>query len=171
MAFESRESVTVADYMQMIEGKTGSLIAASAELGALCAGADEAARARYRAFGLCLGLAFQVSDDILGIWGDSAVTGKSAATDIVTRKKSLPVVYGIERSQTLRRLYVGEREGGGSVEEIVHALEATGARDYAEAEARRLSATALKHLADANPQAEADERLRELTEELLGRRQ
>ncbi|MBI3764197.1 MAG: polyprenyl synthetase family protein [Chloroflexi bacterium] len=171
MAFESRESVTVADYMQMIESKTGSLIAASAELGALCAGADEAARAQYRAFGLCLGLAFQVRDDILGIWGDSAVTGKSAATDIVTRKKSLPIVYGLERNESLRRLYAPECNGGGSVGEIVRALEVTGARDYAEAEEGRLSETALTHLAEAKPEAEAAVSLRQLTGELLGRRQ
>lgn len=171
MAFESRATVTVAEYMQMIEGKTASLLAASAEVGALCAGANPAVRANYRAFGHYLGLAFQVRDDILGIWGDSAVTGKSAATDIVTRKKTLPVVFGLERSQALCRLYSPEAEGGGSVSEIMRVLQAAGVREFAEGEARRLSEAALRHLAEAGPQAESRERLSELTEELLARHQ
>jgi geranylgeranyl diphosphate synthase type I len=170
MDFEQRASVTVGEYMQMIEGKTAALIGTSAELGALCAATTAQARSHYRAYGRHLGLAFQVFDDILGIWGDSHVTGKSTATDIVTRKKSLPIVYGLERSETVRRFYATtESDGGGAVEEIVAALEAVGAREFAEAEAGRLTAAALDYLERTKPAAPAGDMLRELTQQLLRR--
>jgi geranylgeranyl diphosphate synthase type I len=69
------------------------------------AGASEAVAGKYRWFGHHLGLAFQIKDDILGIWGDVEITGKSTSDDIQTRKKTLPVVYALERSPTLRELY------------------------------------------------------------------
>ena len=154
----------------MIEGKTAALFAAAANW-ARCARARPARRRHaYCAFGRNLGLAFQVHDDILGIWGDSAVTGKSPATDIETRKKSLPVVYGLERSEPLRRAYASPKnEGGGTVAEITAVLEETGARKFAEQEARRLSRAALDHLESASPVPEAGQALHELTLDLLSR--
>ena len=105
MDFESRDEVSVAEYMEMITGKTAVLLSLCAELGALIGGASGAVVEHYAAFGRDLGLAFQVKDDILGIWGDEARIGKSAATDIATRKKTLPVLYALSRSPALRRLY------------------------------------------------------------------
>ncbi len=64
-------------------------------MGAILSGVDDAIVEQYRIFGLNLGLAFQVQDDIIGIWGDEALTGKSAASDLVEGKNSLPVLYGI----------------------------------------------------------------------------
>ncbi|MCZ7674042.1 MAG: polyprenyl synthetase family protein [Chloroflexi bacterium] len=104
MDFETRDDVSVAEYMEMITGKTAVLISLSAELGALVAGASTTTVHHYAQFGLDLGLAFQVIDDILGIWGDEAVIGKSASTDILTKKKTLPVLYGLEQSQDLNSL-------------------------------------------------------------------
>jgi geranylgeranyl diphosphate synthase type I len=167
--FERRERVSVTEYMQMIEGKTAALLATAMELGALCAGAGGPARRHLQSFGRSLGLAFQIHDDILGIWGDSAVTGKSSATDIIARKKSLPIVYGLERSQSVRDYYAATTEDGGRVEAIVAALEEIGARAFAEAEARRLTAAAGEHLEQAQPEPPAGEYLRELTSQLLSR--
>ena len=73
MAFETQETVGVEEYMTMIGGKTAALIAAAAELGALAAGAPYDVRMHYRAFGHNLGLAFQIRDDVLGIWGEDAM--------------------------------------------------------------------------------------------------
>jgi len=171
MSFESRAAVSVAEYWQMIEGKTAALIAAAADLGALCAGATVSRRQAYREFGRVLGLAFQAHDDILGIWGDSAETGKSSATDIQTRKKSLPVVYGLERSPRLTTLYSApEEDGGGPVADIVAELERVGARQHAETEAARLSHAAIHALEHAEPANEAGALLHALASELLGRR-
>ena len=95
MSFESRVDVTVDEYFAMIAGKTGALLGAAPEIGALIAGAAPEIVATYRRFGRALGRAFQLQDDVLGIWGDESLTGKSAASDIFSKKKSLPVVYAL----------------------------------------------------------------------------
>lgn len=100
MAFESQSEVSLETYWQMISGKTASLLAACCEIGALCAdlSQDDANRIRknFRLFGHNLGLAFQAYDDILGIWGDADQTGKSVESDLLERKKSLPILYGLK---------------------------------------------------------------------------
>ncbi|MEK7312344.1 MAG: polyprenyl synthetase family protein [Chloroflexota bacterium] len=171
MAFESRENVSVNDYLQMIEGKTASLIATSAECGALAAGQSSTVRGQYREFGRHLGLAFQIRDDILGIWGDAAVTGKSAATDILTRKKTLPVLYGLDHDPALRAAYYPEGAGGANVSTIVAMLEACGAREYSEEKEKYHADLALASLAAAKPVGESGQALRDLTLQLLGREQ
>ena len=75
--------------------KTGALLAVSCALGALAGGADESTSELMRAFGHHLGMAFQLVDDILGIWGDPRRTGKPAHSDLTNHKKSLPVVAAL----------------------------------------------------------------------------
>lgn len=101
-----------ARYLEMIAGKTAAIMDFAARAGALIAGADDAAVAACGDFGRNLGLAFQVRDDILGIWGAQDITGKPAADDIRRRKQSLPIVALAERADEgtraeLRRLYTG----------------------------------------------------------------
>ena len=81
----------------MIGGKTAALLATSMQLGALLGGAPKDLQNTYHQLGINVGLAFQVHDDILGIWGNTASTGKSTATDLITRKKSLPILFGLEQ--------------------------------------------------------------------------
>ena len=97
MSYENRNDLTIEDYWPMIEGKTAALISACTQIGSILGGADDSTIEQYRIFGRDLGLAFQVQDDILGIWGDEALTGKSAASDLVEGKNSLPVLYGISQ--------------------------------------------------------------------------
>jgi geranylgeranyl diphosphate synthase type I len=78
LSYEERKDLSEADYWPMVSGKTGALLAACAELGALAALAKPAVRRNYHQFGRALGLAFQAQDDLLGIWGNSELTGKSA---------------------------------------------------------------------------------------------
>ena len=85
MAGEGHLDMSEEDYLEMTGGKTAALLAASTQMGALIAGAGDAVES-YRQFGWNLGLAFQMVDDLLGIWGDPAVTGKSAADDVRSRK-------------------------------------------------------------------------------------
>ncbi len=171
MAFEQRERVTTAEYLAMIEAKTAALIAAATGLGANLAGVDEDRVASFFHYGRSLGLAFQIQDDLLGIWGDPAVTGKSAASDLEKRKKSLPVVYGLERSEDFARAYAAPHAPGDSVAALTARLEALGARDYTQKMAFDLTKEANHYLTAAAPAGEAGAALRELTDQLLDRNQ
>ncbi len=98
LSYETRKNLSLPDYWPMVEGKTAALLAACAELGSLAGGADETAQSAFQTFGFYLGLAFQVLDDYLGLWGDAALTGKSTESDLVAGKKTLPVLYGLNQN-------------------------------------------------------------------------
>ncbi len=169
MDFETRDEVSVAEYLAMIEGKTAVLIALSAELGATIAGADAETIQHYAQFGRNLGLAFQVIDDILGIWGDEAVTGKSAAMDIMTKKKTLPVLYGLAQNAELARLYAQDETNDGFVETAVALLNQCHARPYAVEQAAAYSQNALNSLAATPAAGSAATALQQLAHLLLKR--
>jgi geranylgeranyl diphosphate synthase, type I len=95
LAFEQRAAVGVAECFRMVAGKTGALLAASTGMGALSAGAPAPAVAALTAYGDHVGTAFQLVDDLLGIWGQPAETGKPVLSDLRTRKKSLPVCWAL----------------------------------------------------------------------------
>lgn len=169
MSFETRQQVKVEDYLEMITGKTAILLSLCAELGALIGGADAQRMAQFAAFGLQLGLAFQVQDDILGIWGDESVTGKSVATDVATRKKTLPVLYGLEKSEPLQKLYAQPDTPDDFVSQVVAILDGCGAKRYATEAAVSYSDSALRHLEAAQPVGSAGKALRQLADMLLRR--
>ncbi|NKY24971.1 polyprenyl synthetase family protein [Nocardia gamkensis] len=136
-AFESREQVLPEEYLRMATGKTGSLMGVSCALGALCAEAEPTTIALFDTFGRELGLAFQIVDDLLGIWGDPMITGKPAGSDLSGRKQSLPVVYALcsdtEAGAELADLY--RSDAPMSQDDVVRAaelIEAAGARASAQ---------------------------------------
>ncbi len=138
LAFEERTDVTPDAYHDMIARKTGAMIAVSLQLGALLAGADAALAQRLHAAGQSLGLLFQIRDDILGTWGDSAVTGKSSDNDIRRRKKSLPVVHAFthadaESRARLGRIYQQPTLSDADVRAVLGILDACDARGAADA--------------------------------------
>jgi geranylgeranyl diphosphate synthase type I len=92
LGFEERWSISAGDYLEMIRGKSAAIVAYAAWVGALLGGADFSIAEQFRAFGETLGLGFQIRDDVLGIWGETAVTGKRKGDDIRRRKKSLPII-------------------------------------------------------------------------------
>jgi geranylgeranyl diphosphate synthase type I len=94
-AFETRALVGLDECVQMAQAKTGALLGTACALGALYAGADESTVAAMDAFGREVGLAFQLVDDLIGIWGDPAVTGKPAGSDLAARKQTLPVAAAL----------------------------------------------------------------------------
>jgi geranylgeranyl diphosphate synthase type I len=175
ISFEDRLDVAVEEYMAMIEGKTAALLSASLELGALLGGADEGARRHLAEFGRSLGLAFQMQDDILGIWGDEIVTGKSAASDILARKKSLPVVYALAQpglGTELAAAYSQPLEPAG-VPAVLELLAQAGAQAYtaqAAQSAHQRARQALQASGVLVPGNPAGQALGELAELLLGRR-
>ncbi|MFC9993965.1 polyprenyl synthetase family protein [Nocardia sp. NPDC127526] len=108
-AFETRSTVSIDEYLTMAAGKTGALLACACALGALCAGADHRVVSAMHTFGAELGLVFQLIDDAIDIWGDPAVTGKPAHSDLIHRKQSFPVVCALASDtgpgRELARLY------------------------------------------------------------------
>jgi geranylgeranyl diphosphate synthase, type I len=142
VAFERRSEVSVEECLAMAAGKTGALLAASATIGALLAGAPRDLLAALDTYGAELGMAFQLVDDLLGIWGDPAVTGKPVLSDLRSRKKSLPVTYAVRQggaagAELARWL---AEPGTPTEDELRHAarlVEDGGGRDWAVAEARR----------------------------------
>lgn len=169
MRFEHQDTVSVADYISMITGKSAALVAACAEMGALAGSEDAALASRYAEFGLNLGIAFQIRDDILGIWGDPNVTGKSAATDILSRKKSLPVLYGLGHSLELEAIYQRETFDDADVREAVALLDRLGVRGYTQEQETLYYQRALAALRSANPQGDAAQQLLMLVDTLFGR--
>ena len=153
----------------MVSGKTAALLAACTELGALVAETSPTQRKSYRDFGFSLGLAFQAQDDLLGIWGDSALTGKSAESDLITGKKSLPVLHGLSQNGDFARRWAQGELTTPEIPALAAQLEAEGARTYTQDSANRLTKEALNALEDARPQGEAGEALRSTATRLLSR--
>ncbi len=169
IGYETRRDLTEADYWPMIEGKTAALLSACTGLGALVGGVDGAVLTAYRRFGRFLGLAFQAQDDLLGIWGDAALTGKSAESDLVDGKKSLPVLYGMGRGGAFAQRWAQGPVSAAEVPALAAQLEVEGAREYTRSQADRLTTEALQALNEADPQGEAGDALCELAEKLLKR--
>ncbi|MEU4345002.1 polyprenyl synthetase family protein [Nocardia sp. NPDC023852] len=94
-ALAGQATVTLEDALAVASGKTGALLAAACALGALAGAADPAVIERFHTMGHHLGLAYQLADDLLGIWGTTARTGKPERSDLRSRKKSLPVVAAL----------------------------------------------------------------------------
>jgi len=137
----SDDPMTVELYFDMIGRKTAALIAGSIEAGALLATEDEDVISRYRRFGWALGLAFQLNDDLLGIWGKEQQTGK-VPTDIARHKKTLPVLYAFQHAEPADRerlaaLSALTEPTDDEVAEIMAILDRSGAQDFTRAEAQR----------------------------------
>jgi geranylgeranyl diphosphate synthase type I len=152
LAFERRDDVTLDQCRQMAADKTAALMACACSIGAIYAGAPAVAMGLAE-FGAHVGLAFQLTDDLLGIWGSPDVTGKPVMSDLRARKKSLPVVAALT-SQTAPGSELAEllaRPEPLTEDELAHAAalgEAAGGREWVEAEADAALAAAGKRLAE-----------------------
>ena len=98
MEFEKEETVTIEEYIEMIRLKTSVLLGAALEIGAYVADAPEADRQALEVFGTNLGLAFQIQDDILDVYGDEATFGKAIGGDILQNKKSLALLMALHHA-------------------------------------------------------------------------
>ncbi len=169
IGFEERTDVSIADYLVMVEGKTAALIACACEMGALVAGASDDQRRHLRSFGRHLGLVFQMRDDVLGIWGDPALTGKPVGSDILRRKKTLPILHGLENSAELRTLLARDALSEADVRRATALLQRSHSREYTERLARENHVQALAALEEADLREPAAQALRELAHLLLDR--
>lgn len=169
LSYEARGDLSLEAYWPMVGGKTAALLSACAQLGALAAQASDPVCQAYGRFGRLLGLAFQALDDLLGIWGDSALTGKSTESDLLAGKKSLPVLYGLSLGGPFARRWAQGPIGAAEVPALAAQLEAEGGRAYTQERANELTDQALAALRDAAPQGEAGEALEGLARKLLQR--
>jgi geranylgeranyl diphosphate synthase, type I len=169
MDFENREIVPVEKYWLMIEGKTAALMSCSAELGALKA--DPVTRQLFGEFGRSIGLAFQIQDDILGLWGETAATGKSSDSDLISKKKTLPILYALQNNETFAHQWINgitsEQEAG----EAAELLRSDGTYEYTRDLVEKFTQDAVKKLKLTNLDNDAFHALLMLTDQLVARDQ
>ncbi|MGH3387547.1 MAG: polyprenyl synthetase family protein, partial [Actinomadura sp.] len=174
VAFEDRADVDLPECLHMAERKTGALLGCSGAVGAAFGDGSPEQIAHLRGFGERLGLAFQVVDDLLGIWGDPDVTGKPRHSDLRSRKKSLPVVSaltsGTPAGHELAALYHRDAPlSGPDVAYAAELIDTAGGRSWSRAQADGLLAQALGHLRSAGPTARTAAELHALAD-LITRR-
>lgn len=171
MSFEQRNRVSVDEYLRMIRGKTAALVGASLAIGALVGRAGPAPTDALHRFGRAVGLAFQIQDDILGIWGDPAVTGKAAGNDILRRKKSLPILHALnhERVGEPFATLLANPLGPEQLPPALALLEQAGTRAFAEAQVRTQHDAGVTALYAALGDRAADSPLLALAGSLLNR--
>lgn len=167
LQFEKMITVDEDEYISMIEGKTAALFATSAKMGARLA--QHRQHDQFAEFGRCLGIAFQIRDDILGIWGESDAMGKSSADDIRNRKKSLPNIRGMQREPDFARLFQQETLSDAEVDRARILLNRCGARPYAEAVEKQFGNAAIQAISAIEMDPVAGNWLKNLPADLLGR--
>ena len=153
-----------AAYLGVIERKTAVLFAAGTRLGALASGADEATQQALYEYGLQLGFAFQIADDVLDYSGDATALGKNLGDDLAEGKATLPLIHAMGRADDATRARlraVIEQGDTGAMPEVLAAIEAAGSLEYSRSRARDYAAAAEAALAGL-PENEAMAALRGL---------
>ena len=169
IAFEQKSHILLEDYWRMIEYKTARLIATSAEIGAVLAGFLDDEITEFRKYGTNVGLAFQVLDDILGIWGDESKTGKSSTKDLEDKKNSLPILLGLQKSQEFVNRWKKGNISRAEAKNLALLLENSGIKSEVQNQAELLTTNALNSLKrlPLNPSSKSE--LYKLTNDLLNR--
>ncbi len=174
MDFEKRDDVTMNEYMQMIGLKTGVLIACSAQMGALIAGADQWSQECLYEYGYYLGLAFQVADDYLDAYGDEKVFGKPIGGDILNAKKSWLTLRALEKGATdvidaLFSKAETPEEKAAKIKRVKDIYDRVGVADDARKAISDLSTRAIFKGTDAGMGAEGHQTLEQFAKSLVGR--
>jgi geranylgeranyl pyrophosphate synthase len=158
----------------MIANKSATLIEAAALIGALLSTDDQQIVQAYGQFARNLGIAFQVRDDYLGIWGDTATTGKSTTSDIIEKKKSYPVLAAFEQASstdcdTLRHIYALPTLSDAELRIVLDILERAGAADQTDRIAEQYYEIAMNSLAVTGIENETQTLIRQLATFLIKR--
>ena len=175
LQFETLQEVSTEMYLDMVSKKTGALIEAAILSGAKLATSDEHIIKNYYDFARNISLAFQIRDDVLGIWGDTAKTGKSVVNDLRKKKKTLPVIYTLDKSSSARRekleRYYSNPEplSGAEIEFVRECLEWAHARNYAQSVADDYRQKAFAALDKIGATNQAQTELKMITEFLISR--
>ncbi len=174
MVFEGRRDISLDDYMDLISRKTGALIRCSLNIGALIGTRHKVTVEAFRECGRALGYAFQVRDDILGVWGVEEATGKPVGADIRRKKNSFPVVCAMSRTrgkdrQRLLQVYAMDELGDEQVATVLEIMERAGVPEYAQALASQYCDRALQALAGVDIPRDYRDQVEELARFLLVR--
>ena len=170
ISFEDALSLPMESYWLMIKGKTASLLQACLQLGAVSALADPDVISDLGNFGLHLGLAFQIQDDWLGIWGDENVTGKSKASDLITGKKTLPILYGLQQGNEFSDAWANRSENSSHTSRLAELLVENGAEAYTLSQAQHSMDAAMDSLEKCAIDSELKSVFRQLAGSLVNRR-
>ena len=174
ISYEGSPHITVDDYLLMIGRKTAALFAAACSIGARVAAAAEERRAALADFGREVGLGFQITDDVLGIWGDPSEMGKPVGSDLRRNKRSLPVVHALHLADPSAGAHLAERLAAGvhsdeEAAELAALMDRLGSREWCERIARECLARGLAALDAARPGPSAGLGLRTLARFLIER--
>jgi geranylgeranyl diphosphate synthase type II len=178
MDFEDMESVPMANYLKMIGLKTAVLIACSAKMGALIAGASEEHCELLYKFGYDLGLAFQIADDWLDTYGDPSVFGKAIGGDIVNNKKTWLLTRAFEKAGDMREDLLAamsipvcsDEHKAAKVEAVKGIYEKLGVGEEAKQEIIRLHSQALGYVSQLGLEPQAETLLHNYATALIGRK-
>jgi geranylgeranyl diphosphate synthase type I len=128
--FEGRETVTTDEYLEMVEFKTAVLYAAAASIPAILLGSDQETIDALHGYGLDVGRAFQIQDDLLDLTASSDTLGKRRGSDLIEGKRTIITLHARDHGVDVDGL-VGEEPTDAEVEEAVERLEAAGSIEYA----------------------------------------
>lgn len=173
MEFEGREQVSIEEYMQMIRLKTSVLLATALQIGAYVAGANAAQQKALYEYGINIGLAFQIQDDILDVYGDPRTFGKAIGGDICCNKKTYMLLTALQRADDetraeLEQWLQTQDKSDEKIQAVTDIYTRTGARGVCETVMQLHTHEALSQL-NALPQNDATEQLRKLAEKLVMR--
>lgn len=171
--FEERSDISVDEYIHMISKKTSALIAGSLKAGAAI-NIDKEKLSKFDEFGNYLGMAFQITDDILGIWGNDKKTGKPLASDIAKKKKSLPIVYSFRKlkrkeKEIFSNIYQKKEIVDQDLKKVLEYLNITKAKEYCIDLSRSYYEKALKKTEELPLKKSSIRDYKEITDFLINR--
>ena len=173
--FENQESVALDDYLKMIRLKTAVLLATALKMGSYIAGANAEQQEMLYEFGINIGLAFQIQDDILDVWGNPETFGKAVGGDISCNKKTFVALTAMQLADTDTRTALEQwfaqtlTDNTEKIAAVKALYEQVGTRTLCEETVEQYTAQAL-HLLDQLPQNPATEQLRQLANKLTTRK-
>ncbi|MCE5207024.1 MAG: polyprenyl synthetase family protein [Chloroflexi bacterium] len=167
MNFEKRNDVTSNEYLVMIQGKTAALFGCCSELGAI--NVSPSTRSAMRNYGLSLGMAFQIQDDILGLWGKTSQTGKSIESDLVSGKKTFPILYALQNNPAIKGRWDKSTITPSEAKEISSQLMEDGTYSYTKSIVEQYTTRAVQYLKSINIDNDAMTSLIEIAGTLFAR--
>tara|TARA_Y100000590_G_scaffold1150_1_gene1499 strand:- start:2308 stop:3318 length:1011 start_codon:yes stop_codon:yes gene_type:complete len=152
LSFEHKTNVTIEEYLEMISGKTAALISCAMHMGAYISEQNDSKALLFNNIGYLLGLAYQIRDDILGIWGNSEFTGKGVGSDVFRKKKSLPIIHGSqipEHKTSITEIYSKNTVDKADLASVMEIMDTCKTQAYCQNLANAYCDKAIKNIDDA----------------------